>query len=152
MALDSSGNIDVGISASQVSALASASSQAQSDAADALQHKNDAEAAKLAAETARNQAQTAQAALNIPGPAAINVGNFIKVNATATGFEFSPPATDTAVFYGLRIDASSNLILYYSVAGGSSTFNIADYDNYMIGSSGMVFSINTSGELVVSLP
>ena len=152
LAFDSNGNIDVSISGSQVSALASASSQAQSDAADALQHKIDAEAAKLAAETARNQAQASQAALNIPAPASVNVGNFIKVNAGATGFEFAPPATDTAVFYGLRIDASSNLILDYSVAGGSSTFNIADYDNYMIGSSGMVFSINTSGELVVSLP
>ena len=152
LAFDANGDIDVSISASQVSALASASSQAAADAADALQYKNDAETAKLAAETARNQAQASQAALNIPSPTASNIGNFIKVNPAANGFIFAPPATDTAVFYGLRVDSNSDLILDYSEAGVSASFGIEDYDNYMIGSSGMTFSINSSGELEIGLP
>ena len=152
LAFDANGDIDVSISASQINSLASASTQAQTNAAAALSSATAAATSATSASASATAAAASQAALNIPAPTASNIGNFIKVNAGATGFQFAPPATDTAVFYGLRVDSNSDLILDFSEAGVSASFGIDSYDNYMIGSSGMTFSINSSGELEIGLP
>jgi len=108
------------------------------------------------ATTASNAATTATTALanaNLPTSFAGNAGKIIQVNSGETAYEFATSATNNGVFYGLKVDTSTgHLVVDYSVLGGSSSFNLSDYDNYFFSSPNIGFSLDTSGDLIITTP
>lgn len=58
---------------------------------------------------------------------------------------------NNACFYGFRTNGAS-LLVDVTTAGGSEAFTQSDYDDVQYASLGMTFSINASGNLIVTTP
>ena len=90
---------------------------------------------------------------NLPTSFTGQAGKIIQVNSGETAYEFATSATNNGVFYGLKVDTSTgHLVVDYSVLGGSSSFNLSDYENYFFSSPNIGFSLDTSGDLIITTP
>ena len=58
---------------------------------------------------------------------------------------------NNACFYGFRTSGAS-LLVDVTTAGGSEAFTQSDYDEVQYASLGMTFSVNASGNLIVTTP
>ncbi len=153
LAFDGSGNsiagpttasvTDVG---TQLSAATTAASTATTQAGLALQAASDAT-------SANTQAQNALTAAGIPSTLSGQGGKILQVNSGGTGYELAVSATNNGVFYGLRVDTTTgHLVVDSTTLGGSESFNIDTYDNYFFSSPNIGFSLDSSGDLILTTP
>jgi hypothetical protein len=96
-------------------------------------------------------------ATNFPTLALNRAGYYLRVNTTATGYEFVVPPTDNAVFYGLRKSKAGaadfgTLKQDNTTIGSSDAFDINDYETYFFGSGGQSFTVNSNGHLLINTP
>ena len=95
--------------------------------------------------------------LNLPTITGTDAGKFLRVNSGLTGYEFTSPPTENAVFYGLKKDEAGTATYGTmkqdnSVVGSADTFTLSDYDSYFFATAGVGFVVNASGHLTISTP
>ena len=95
--------------------------------------------------------------LNLPTITSTDAGKFLRVNSGLTGYEFTSPPTENAVFYGLKKDEAGTATYGTmkqdnSVIGSADTFTLSDYDSYFFATAGVGFAVNASGHLTISTP
>ena len=103
------------------------------------------------ASTASSAAVAAAASTGLPTIASGNVGEYVRVKADASGYEFIAPPQSNATFYGFKF-SGSKLLYDYSVIGTSSTHDVKDYRDYNFNAAGLVYSVNSAGHLVGTFP
>lgn len=64
---------------------------------------------------------------------------------------FNAGSVSNAAFYGFKID-SSNLKVDTTTSGGSEAFTDSDYPQTIMNATGLTFSINTAGHLLLTTP
>ena len=89
-----------------------------------------------------SQAEALAGTDNVKGMTPLRVSQAITANAGTV---------NNACFYGFRTSGAS-LLVDVTTAGGSEAFVQSDYDDVQYASLGMTFSINTSGNLIVTTP
>jgi len=113
-----------------------------------------AAAANASASSAASSAATASAAVINAGLPTLVAGDelkFIRIKSDRSGYETIAPPQDNSIFYGFRI-SSGSLILDKSVIGAADSFDVNNYEDYFLGASGNVFSVNNDGHLICTLP
>jgi hypothetical protein len=113
-----------------------------------------ASAAASSASSAAASAATASTAVSNAGLPTIVVGDelkFIRIKSDRSGYETIAPPQDNSTFYGFRI-SSGSLLLDRSIIGDADSFNVNNYEDYFLGASGNVFSVNNDGHLICTLP
>lgn len=132
-----------------VSDVASASANAAAAVAAAASASSSASSASSSAASA----SATLAAAGLPTFVAGDALKFIRIKADLSGYETIAPPQDNSTFYGFKITAgSSNLLLDKSVIGAADSFDASTYDDYFLGASGNVFSVNANGHLICTLP
>ena len=134
----------MGPDASTITGASSAASAAASSA-------SAASASATSASASATAATSAAASTGLPTITSSNVGEYVRVNAGATGYEFIAPPQSNATFYGFKI-TSSTLQLDFSVIGTASSHDVNDYRDYNFGAAGLIYSINSSGRLIGTFP
>ena len=113
-----------------------------------------ASAAASSASSAAGSAASASATLAAAGLPLLVAGDelkFIRIKADRSGYETIAPPQDNSTFYGFRL-SSGSLLLDKSVIGAADSFDASIYEDYFLGSSGNVFSVNANGHLICTLP
>lgn len=113
-----------------------------------------AASASSSASSASSSAASAAATLAAAGLPVLEPGDelkFIRIKEDRSGYETIAPPQDNSTFYGFRISTSS-LLLDKSVIGEADSFDVTNYEDYFLGSSGNVFSVNANGHLICTLP
>ena len=170
---DAQGELTVSTQASDVANAQQNASEAAASNSSAGNHKDDAQ--KLATNAVDTQFTLSDGTtgfsalhyytksnniftnLNLPTITGSDAGKFIRVNSGLTGYEFTSPPTENAVFYGLKKDTVGSasygtLKQDNSVIGSADTFTLSDYDNYFFATAGVGFAVNTSGHLTITTP
>lgn len=124
---------------------------ASTNAASALASANTASAAASSATSAAASAAATLAAAGLPSLVSGDENKFIRIKSDLSGYETIAPPQDNSTFYGFR-KSSGSLILDKSVIGAADAFNVNDYEDYFLGASGNVFSVNNNGHLICTLP
>jgi len=127
--------------------IASASSNAATAAAAAASASSSAASASASA----TSASATLAAAGLPVLVSGDELKFIRIKADRSGYETIAPPQDNSTFYGFRI-SSGSLLLDKSVIGAADSFNASTYEDYFLGASGNVFSVNANGHLICTLP
>jgi hypothetical protein len=129
-----------------------------SDIANASANAATASAAALSASSSASSASSSAAAaaatLAAAGLPALVPGDelkFIRIKADRSGYETIAPPQDNSTLYGFRI-STSTLLLDKSVIGVADSFDVTNFEDYFIGASGNVFSVNANGHLICTLP
>jgi hypothetical protein len=125
--------------------------QASADAAAALASQIAAAASAATATAKSDTAVSAAASTGLPTITSSAVGEYVRVKADATGYEFIAPPQSNATFYGFKF-SGSKLLYDYSVIGTSSTHDVKDYRDYNFNAAGLVYSVNSAGHLVGTFP
>jgi hypothetical protein len=113
-----------------------------------------ATAASASASTASAAAAAAATTLSNAGLPTLVPGDelkFIRIKSDRSGYETIAPPQDNSIFYGFRT-SNGSLILDKSVIGAADSFNVNNYEDYFLGASGNVFSVNNDGHLICTLP
>jgi hypothetical protein len=124
---------------------------ASTAAGEAADSASAAAASASSASASATSATSAAASTGLPTITSSNIGEYVRVNAGATGYEFIAPPQSNATFYGFKITGST-LQLDYSVIGTASSHDVNDYRDYNFGAAGLVYSINSSGHLIGTFP
>ena len=113
-----------------------------------------AASASSSASSASSSAAAAAATLSAAGLPALVPGDelkFIRIKSDRSGYETIAPPQDNSTLYGFRISTSS-LLVDKSVIGVADSFDVTSFEEYFLGASGNVFSVNGSGHLICTLP
>lgn len=113
-----------------------------------------AASASSSASSASSSAAAAAATLAAAGLPALVPGDelkFIRIKADRSGYETIAPPQDNSTLYGFRI-STSTLLLDKSVIGVADSFDVTNFEDYFLGASGNVFSVNANGHLICTLP
>ena len=147
------GNAIAGPSITQVNNVIANVAQASTDATTATTQAGIATTKASEALQSATDAAASLASANLPTSFTGNSGKIIQVNSGETAYEFATSATNNGVFYGLRIDTSTgHLVVDSSTLGGSEAFTLSNYDNYFFSSPNVTFSLDTSGDLILTTP
>jgi hypothetical protein len=136
----------------ELSGLADSAAASRSGAAaardQALSAQTGAQAAQSAAEAARDAAQASAAGLGLPAIQAGDAGKFLKVNASATGYDHAagPPVSAAPVLSGPDF-GNEGAVLEVSIANHADTLNPA----YTVTASAGSFT-RTGGTIAWTLP
>lgn len=129
--------------------IASASANAATAAAAALSASSSASSASSSAAAAA----ATLAAAGLPVLVAGDEGKFIRIKADRSGYETIAPPQDNSTFYGFATNSvTGRLTLAKSVIGAADSFDVTGYEDYFLGASGNVFSVNANGHLICTLP
>lgn len=113
-----------------------------------------AASASSSASSASSSAASATATLAAAGLPVLVPGDelkFIRIKSDRSGYETIAPPQDNSTFYGFRISTGS-LLVDKSVIGVADSFDETSFEDYFIGASGNVFSVNGNGHLICTLP
>jgi hypothetical protein len=113
-----------------------------------------ATSASSSASSASSSAAAAAATLAAAGLPTLVAGDelkFIRIKADRSGYETIAPPQDNSTLYGFRISTSS-LLVDKSVIGVADSFDVTSFEDYFLGASGNVFSVNANGHLICTLP
>ena len=124
---------------------------AQTNAAAATAAANAAAASASSAVAAASSANTTLQNAGLPALVAGDELKFIRIKSDRSGYETIAPPQDNSTFYGFRI-SSGSLLLDRSIIGDADSFNVNNYEDYFLGASGNVFSVNNDGHLICTLP
>jgi hypothetical protein len=124
---------------------------AQTNAAAATASAAAAAASASSAVAAANSANTTLQNAGLPTLVAGDELKFIRIKSDRSGYETIAPPQDNSTFYGFRI-SSGSLLLDRSIIGDADSFDVNNYEDYFLGASGNVFSVNNDGHLICTLP
>lgn len=113
-----------------------------------------AASASSSASSASSSAASAAATLAAAGLPVLVPGDelkFIRIKSDRSGYETIAPPQDNSTLYGFRISTSA-LLVDKSVIGVADSFDVTSFEDYFIGASGNVFSVNANGHLICTLP